>query len=49
MGFQPDDWARAGISDGKVLSPRAIAYLIAGHVAHHLEILRLRYLEPLGR
>jgi hypothetical protein len=36
-------WRRTGTANGAVISVRALAYIMAGHVAHHLEILRSRY------
>ena len=38
-----DDWNRVGNANGKAVSARAIAYIMAGHVRHHLAILRDRY------
>jgi hypothetical protein len=40
----PDAWARRGIASDKPFTVRALAYLTVGHVAHHLQILRDRYL-----
>lgn len=41
----PDDaWSRTGIASGNPVSVRALAYIIAGHVAHHVAILQERYL-----
>jgi len=37
-------WRRTGTSNGSPTSVRALAYILIGHVAHHLEILRERYL-----
>ena len=37
-------WDRTGVASGKSMSVRALAYVIAGHTAHHLAILRERYL-----
>ncbi|MGA2117806.1 MAG: DinB family protein [Bryobacteraceae bacterium] len=37
-------WLRIGTSSGAPLSVRAVAYVMVGHVEHHLEILRQRYL-----
>lgn len=34
---------RSGVADGKHVSVRALAYHIAGHELHHLNILRDRY------
>ena len=36
-------WDRRGVASDKPFSVRALAYLAAGHVAHHLEILDARY------
>jgi len=38
-----DAWDCAGIASGSPVSVRAIAYIIAGHLAHHSAILRQRY------
>jgi DinB superfamily len=35
---------RQGTASGKVVSVRALAYILHGHVAHHLGIVRERYL-----
>ena len=37
-------WGRTGVASGNVMSVRALAYIIVGHVAHHLAILQERYL-----
>jgi hypothetical protein len=37
-------WTRMGTSSGAPTSVRALAYVMIGHVAHHLGILRERYL-----
>ncbi len=39
-----DAWSRTGIASGNPLTVRALAYIIAGHVAHHIAILEERYL-----
>ncbi len=36
-------WQRIGTSNGKPLSVRAVAYIIPGHVRHHMIILKERY------
>ncbi len=41
-----DAWARHGEASGNVFTVRALAFLIGGHLAHHLEILTERYLAP---
>ena len=41
----PDQaWARKGIASDNPFTVRALAYIIAGHLTHHLTILRERYL-----
>ena len=40
----PDDaWSRRGVASGNPFSVRALAFATAGHVAHHMRILRERY------
>jgi hypothetical protein len=39
-----DGWTRRGIASDNPFSVRALAYIAAGHVAHHVRILRERYL-----
>ena len=36
-------WTRISLVNGTPTSVRALAYIMAGHVAHHLNILRERY------
>lgn len=38
-----DTWGRLGVASGNAISVRAVAYITAGHVAHHLRLLRERY------
>jgi DinB family protein len=38
-------WRRMGTASGKPVSVRALAYIMAGHVRHHLRILSTRYAE----
>jgi hypothetical protein len=37
-------WTRRGTASGNPFSVRALAYLTAGHVIHHVDIVRERYL-----
>jgi hypothetical protein len=37
-------WARRGVASDNTFSVRALAYIAAGHVAHHAAILRSQYL-----
>jgi hypothetical protein len=40
----PDDaWAKSGIASGNPFTVRALAFITAGHAAHHMRILRERY------
>jgi hypothetical protein len=39
----PVEWARVGTASGKPVSVRALAWVMAGHPRHHLQILRERY------
>jgi len=41
--FDAGAWTRRGTANGKVMSVRALAFVIAGHEAHHLGVLRERY------
>lgn len=38
-----EGWTRRGIASGKPFTVNATAYIIAGHLAHHVAILRERY------
>jgi hypothetical protein len=38
-------WSRQGTANGQPVSVRALAYIIAGHTRHHLEVVEARYLE----
>jgi len=37
-------WTRSGIASGNPFTVRALAYIIPGHLAHHITLLRERYL-----
>jgi hypothetical protein len=41
--WSPEDWDRMGNANGKAVSARAVAYIMAGHVRHHMALLRERY------
>lgn len=43
--FDPSAWQRRGIANKNEISVRALAFIIAGHERHHMEILRTRYLS----
>ena len=42
--LSPEAWARRGTASDNEVTARALAYIIAGHEAHHVRILRERYL-----
>lgn len=42
--LQPEAWARTGIASGNPFTVNALAYIIGGHVAHHIMVLKERYL-----
>ena len=37
-------WMRSGVASGNPFTVRALAYIIAGHAAHHIAIVRERYI-----
>lgn len=43
--LETDDWLKAGTANHYPVTVRAIAYIIAGHEKHHLNILKERYLD----
>jgi uncharacterized damage-inducible protein DinB len=42
-GIPQEAWSHWGESNGNPITARALAYIIVGHVAHHLGTLRERY------
>jgi uncharacterized damage-inducible protein DinB len=41
----PDEaWSRSGVASDNPVTVRAIAYIIAGHLVHHVNVLRDKYL-----
>ncbi len=42
--FDDEMLNRIGTASGRPFSPRAIGFIIAGHEAHHLSVIRERYL-----
>lgn len=41
--FGPDVWSRTGTANNHPISVRALAFIMAGHLRHHLGVLRDRY------
>jgi uncharacterized damage-inducible protein DinB len=37
-------WSRTGVASGNPFTVRSLAYIMAGHVAHHTQVLKERYL-----
>jgi uncharacterized damage-inducible protein DinB len=37
-------WSRKGVASGNAVTVRALAYIIAGHLSHHIAIVQERYL-----
>jgi DinB superfamily len=44
QNLPPFAWSRGGIASGNRFTVRALAYIVAGHVTHHTNMLRTRYL-----
>jgi hypothetical protein len=42
--FDPSVWSNHGVANEVIFSVRAIAFIIAGHEAHHLKVIRSKYL-----
>ena len=42
--LDPGALERRGTASGNPITPRALAYIIAGHERHHVEILKAKYL-----
>ena len=45
----PEAWDRRGIASDNPVTVRALAYITAGHVAHHVALLNERYLSNSAR
>lgn len=43
-GLPKEAWDRSGIASDNLFTVRALAYIAAGHVQHHVEVIRNRYL-----
>lgn len=44
-GLDETGWGRIGTASGTPVSVRALAYIMVGHVRHHISILKERYLK----
>jgi len=47
QSLSDEAWAHQGTSNGKTLTARCIPFICLGHVAHHLAVIRERYLPGL--
>ena len=43
--FDDAAWSRQGLANNNAITVRALAYVIAGHERHHIQILKGRYLH----
>jgi hypothetical protein len=43
-GFNEEQWNRGGVANEVHMTVRAVAFIVAGHAAHHLSVIRERYL-----
>jgi hypothetical protein len=43
-GFDAEAWARRGVANDNEVTVLALAYVIAGHELHHVNVLRVKYL-----
>jgi len=43
-GFDADAWARRGVASDNEVTVLALAFVIAGHELHHVNVLRAKYL-----
>jgi Mycothiol maleylpyruvate isomerase N-terminal domain. len=44
QGLPEEAWSRAGVANGQPITVRAIAWITAGHLLHHLAVVQDRYL-----
>lgn len=49
LHFTPEQHSRMGVASGHAVSVRGLLYVTAGHVQHHVKILRARYLAKKPR
>jgi len=45
-GLGAEAWSARGIASDNPVTVRALAYIIAGHLTHHVRILEASYLKP---
>jgi hypothetical protein len=42
--FSAEAWSRRGVASDNSITVRALSFILAGHVTHHLNVLREKYL-----
>jgi uncharacterized damage-inducible protein DinB len=42
--LSPEAWMRSGIASDNTFTVRALAYIVAGHLSHHLGVIQQKYL-----
>src|SRR6476646_3140403 len=42
--FPAEAWEKRGVASDNSITVRALAFIMAGHVAHHLSVMREKYL-----
>lgn len=42
--LEEEAWTRSGIASGGPITPLSLAYIIAGHELHHVDVLKKKYL-----
>jgi hypothetical protein len=45
QNLSAETWSRRGIANGHQFTVRALAYIVAGHVFHHMAVVKERYLR----
>ncbi len=45
QNLPPEGWMRGGVASDRFVTVRALAWIVAGHLAHHVAVLRERYLQ----
>jgi hypothetical protein len=44
-----ESWARGGVASDRQVSVKALAYMVAGHVIHHVKVLNQKYRVGAGQ
>jgi len=44
--LRPEAWLRRGTANENEVTVRALAFIMAGHEHHHLEVIRTKYFQP---